>query len=330
MPGTGLAVLGAGALGTALADCLARAGADVVLWGRDGAQLNAMARARENARYLPGVRLCETLQLTASLSEAAPGRVLIAAAPAQAAREMLTQVAALRLAPTPVITVAKGIEQTSGLFMCDVIARCLPGFPAAILSGPSFAQDLARGLPTAMTLACRDLRRARRLAQSLTTPTLRLYHSSDTRGVEIGGAAKNVLAIACGVSAGRGLGASAGAALLARAFAELARFGAAYGARPRTLMGLSGLGDLALTCASPQSRNYALGLALGRGEQLSDIVARGKLAEGAATAGALVALARRKGVEMPICEAVDKVLNAGGNVGAVIEALLARPQRAEI
>ena len=325
-----IAVLGAGALGTALADGLARAGRDVVLWGRDGAQMAAMAQARENARYLPGARFCEALRLTAELGEAAWGRILIAAAPAQAARDLLTQVAALRLAPTPVISVAKGIEQATLKFMCEVTADCLPGFPAAILSGPSFAADMARGLPTAVTLACRDLARARMLARALSTPTLRLYHTSDVRGVEIGGAAKNVLAIACGIAAGRGLGPSAGAALLARAFAELARFGAAWGARPRTLMGLSGLGDLALTCASPQSRNFALGLALGRGDSLADIAARGKLAEGAATAGALMALARNKNVEMPICGAVDKVLNDAGDVGAIIEALLARPQRAEI
>lgn len=324
-----IAVLGAGALGTALAHALARAGRDVVLWGRDRAQMAAMAAACENARYLPGAALHPDLRLTADLEEARGASLIIAAAPAQAARALLTLLAALRLAPVPVVTVAKGIEQGTHFFMCEVIADCLPDFPAAILSGPSFAADIACGLPTAVTLACRDAALAGDLARRLAAPALRLYHTDDVRGVEIGGAAKNVLAIACGIAAGCGLGASAGAALVARAFAELTRFGVAFGARAETLTGLSGLGDLVLTCNSPQSRNYALGLALGCGQPLAAALAQGKLAEGAATARALIQMARGRAVEMPICAAVDGVLNAGGDVRAAVEALLARPQKAE-
>jgi glycerol-3-phosphate dehydrogenase (NAD(P)+) len=324
-----IAVLGAGALGTALAHTLARARRDVILWGRDAAKMAAMAATLENARYLPGIMLHPNLLVTANLGAVARAGLLIAAAPAQSARSLLTYVAALHLAPLPIVTVAKGMEQGTGLFMCEVIEDRLPGFPAAILSGPSFAMELARGLPTAVTLACRDAALAESIARRLAAPTLRLYHTDDVRGVEIGGSAKNVLAIACGIAAGCGLGASAGAALVARAFAELARFGAACGARPETLTGLSGLGDLVLTCNSPQSRNYALGLALGRGERLADILKRSKLAEGAATARVLVEMARAKGVDMPICEAVDVVLNEGGQVRAAIEALLSRPQKAE-
>ena len=324
-----IAVLGAGALGTALAQTLACAGREVSLWGRDSVQVSAIEAARENRRYLPGVPLHAQVRVTASLAAIADAGLLIAAVPAQSARALRVQVAALRLPPVPLVTVAKGIEQGTHLFMCELIEACLPGFPPAILSGPSFAADLANGLPTALTLASRNIGLAEAIAQSLAAPPLRIYHTSDVRGVEIGGAAKNVLAIACGIAAGCGLGASAGAALVARAFAELTRFGVAFGARAETLTGLSGLGDLVLTCNSPQSRNYALGLALGRGQPLAAALAQGKLAEGAATARALIQMAQARGVDMPICAAVDGVLNAGGDVRAAVEALLARPQKAE-
>lgn len=322
-------LLGAGALGTALAHALARTRGDVTLWARDAAAVTEMQATRVNTRHLPGIVLDPALRLTTQLADAANAAILLIAVPAQATRGLLQRVAALGIAPVPVVTVAKGIEQVSLCFMSDVLAACLPDFPAAILSGPSFAADIASGLPTAVTLASHDLAQARAIAQALATPTLRLYHTDDMRGVEIGGAAKNVLAIACGIAAGCGLGASAGAALVARGFAELARFGAAYGAQPKTLMGLSGLGDLVLTCTSPQSRNFALGLALGQGKSLETIMADGKLAEGAFTAHALMQLARAKGVDMPICAAVDSVLNAGGAVRAAIGDLLARPPRAE-
>ena len=324
-----IAVLGAGAFGTALATLWARAGREVVLWGRDAAAMAEMAAARTNARTLPGIPLDPRLRVTADLADIDDAGVLVACVPAQHARALLGRVAVRGLPPVPVVTCAKGIEQASHRFMCDVTADCLPGFPPAILSGPSFAADLARGLPTALTLACADAALATSLAAMFATRTLRVYHTSDVRGVEIGGAAKNVLAIACGIAAGRGLGASAGAALVARAFAELARFGAALGAQAETLAGLSGLGDLVLTCNSPQSRNYALGFALGRGESLAAIRARGTLAEGVATARVLVELAQDKEVDMPICRAVDTVVNEAGDIGAAVAALMSRPPKAE-
>ncbi|HUZ66739.1 MAG TPA: NAD(P)H-dependent glycerol-3-phosphate dehydrogenase, partial [Beijerinckiaceae bacterium] len=207
-------------------------------------------------------------------------------------------------------------------------AEILPGLTPAVLSGPSFARDVASGLPTAVTLAAQDGDLAAKLATLLAAPGFRLYHSTDMRGVEIGGAAKNVLAIACGIAAGRGLGASAAAALVARGFAELRRYGAALGARPETLMGLSGLGDLVLTCGSAQSRNYALGLALGAGASLASASA-GKLAEGVFTAPVLVETARAHGLEMPVAEGVAAILDGRIDVVGAIEALLARPLRAE-
>jgi len=229
---------------------------------------------------------------------------------------------------TPVIAAAKGIEQQTLAFMTDIITDTVPHAVPAILSGPSFALDVARGLPTAVTLAAQDPAHAQALAQAIGVPAFRVYHSTDVRGVEIGGAAKNVLAIAAGIVAGKRLGASAAAALTTRGFAELARFGAAFGARPATLMGLAGLGDLILTCSSAQSRNFSLGVALGQGAE-PQAAAAGKLAEGVFTASALVALAQREGVEMPISAAVAAVLARKLTVDAAIEALLMRPFRAE-
>jgi glycerol-3-phosphate dehydrogenase (NAD(P)+) len=227
------------------------------------------------------------------------------------------------------ICAAKGIERGTLLFATDLVVDLLPGHPAAILSGPSFAVDIAAGLPTAVTLAAADPYLAQALAQALNTSALRIYHSADVRGVEIGGAAKNVLAIAAGVVAGRGLGDSARAAIITRGFAEIRRFGAAFGAKPETLMGLSGLGDLLLTASSPQSRNYALGLRLGGGMTVAEAIGAGRLAEGASTASALMELAKLRGIDMPISGMVDALLNGWVTVDGALEALLNRPQRAE-
>ena len=224
---------------------------------------------------------------------------------------------------------AKGIERTTGLFMSDVIAETLPDHPLAILSGPSFAEDVARGMPTAVTLAARSAAKAEELAATLSAPWFRLYHSADVRGVEIGGATKNVLAIASGIAAGKDLGASAGAALLARGFAELARFGIAHGAAPGTLTGLSGLGDLVLTCGSKQSRNFSLGYALGQGLTLEDARARVGTAEGAFTCSILCNLAATSAIDMPIAHAVDAVLTGRASVDDMIGALLSRPAKAD-
>jgi glycerol-3-phosphate dehydrogenase (NAD(P)+) len=247
--------------------------------------------------------------------------------PAQASRAVA---AAVPAAPgIPIVACAKGIERGTHLFMTEVIRQCVADAPVAILSGPSFAADVARGLPTAVTLAAEDESLAAALARSLGSATFRPYHSTDVRGVEIGGAAKNVLAIAAGIVAGRGLGASAAAALTTRGFAELIRFGRAYGARTETLTGLSGLGDLILTCASSQSRNFSLGVALGKG-QAPELASEGAhLAEGAFTASALIEMAAERGVDMPIASAVAAILDNRLSVEQAIEALLTRPFKAE-
>jgi glycerol-3-phosphate dehydrogenase (NAD(P)+) len=249
--------------------------------------------------------------------------------PAQALRTVTAPLAPLLRAGTPVIACAKGIERTSKMFMTEVIAECVPQALPAILSGPSFADDVACGLPTAVTLAAEDEATAKALAHALAAPAFRPYHSTDVRGVEIGGAAKNVLAIAAGIVAGCGLGASAAAALTTRGFAELMRFGRAYGARAETLTGLSGLGDLILSCSTAQSRNYSLGLALGEGRKVEEAQRGGKLAEGLFTAAVLVEMANERSVDMPIARAVAAVLDGRFDVDAAIDSLLTRPLRAE-
>lgn len=322
-------MLGAGAWGTALANVGARGGHDVRLWARDPQAAAAMAAARENRRHLPGVALEPRVTVGASLATTlAAADIVLAVVPAQALRNLCVRLAG-RLAPgAPIVICAKGIEQGSGRLMSEIVEELLPGQPPAVLSGPSFAGDVSRGLPTAVTLAAQPMACAAALAAALSAPGFRVYHSTDVRGVEIGGAAKNVLAIACGIAAGRGLGASAGAALVARGFAELSRFGKACGADAETLMGLSGLGDLVATCTSAQSRNYSLGLALGRGESLES-AAEGMLVEGVFTAAILIATADARGVEMPIAASVDAVLSGRLGIDGAIEALLARPQRSE-
>ena len=325
-----IAIIGAGAWGTALANLAARAGADVTLWARDPAHAAEMAATGVNARRLPGVPLVGNVTPTADLAETASADILLLAVPTQAVRAAALALAPLVRAGVPIILCAKGIERETGLFPSQIVGEILSGNPAAVLSGPSFAADVARGLPTAVTLAADNGAHAADLAQALAAPWFRLYHSSDLRGVEIGGAAKNVLAIASGIAAGRRLGASAGAALIARGFAELARFGQAFGADPATLMGLSGLGDLVLTCSSEQSRNFSFGLALGRGASVAAARPEGRLVEGMHTCGILVDLAHRQSVDMPICAAVEAVLAERMEIDAVIEALLNRPAKAEL
>jgi glycerol-3-phosphate dehydrogenase (NAD(P)+) len=323
-----IAVIGAGAWGTALANVIARGGRPVTLWARDAAAAQSFAASRRSAHLL-GVDLDERVAVR-SLSDAVPeGDAILLAVPAQALRATALRLAGAARHGTAVIACAKGIERTTRRFMTEIIAECLPGAVPAILSGPSFADDVARGLPTAVTLAASDEVHARDLASLLGSATFRPYHSTDVRGVEIGGAAKNVLAIAAGIVAGRKFGASAAAALTTRGFAELVRFGKAFGARPETLTGLSGLGDLILTCASPQSRNFSLGVALGRGTAAGIAGKAAPLAEGAFTAAVLVEMARERGIEMPIAEAVAAVLDQALEIDAAIEALLARPLRAE-
>jgi len=318
-----IAVIGAGAYGTALANCVARAGREVTLWARDPATVAALVAKRESPR-LPGVKLEDAVATTGALADVAKAQAVLLAVPAQDLRVAAKVLIAHVGNNVPVIAAAKGIERGTHKFMTDVIAETMPDAIPAILSGPSFAADLARGLPTAVTLACADEKIAASLASALGSATFRPYHTTDVRGVEIGGAAKNVIAIAAGIVQGRRLGASATAALVTRGFAELTRFGRAFGARPETLTGLSGLGDLILTCSSPQSRNFSLGIALGEVR-----VADGRLAEGAFTARALVEAATHKNIEMPIAEAIAAVLDGRLNVDQAIEGLLTRPFKAE-
>jgi glycerol-3-phosphate dehydrogenase (NAD(P)+) len=323
-----IAVIGAGAWGLALANVLTRAGRSVTLGTRDPASATAITQQRESPR-LPGVKLHEEVRVVAASADTARSDAILLAVPAQQLRTVATLIAPALANGTPVIACAKGIERGSHKFMTDVIAACAPAALPAILSGPSFAADVARGLPTAVTLAAPDEAAAAALAIALGSPTFRPYHTTDVRGVEIGGAAKNVLAIAAGIVSGRGLGASAAAALTTRGFAELFRFGNAFGARPETLTGLSGLGDLILTCSSPQSRNFSLGVALGQGEPPRNAQLGRKLAEGAFTAPVLVEMASHKGIEMPIASAVATILDGTLDIDAAIENLMTRPFKPE-
>jgi glycerol-3-phosphate dehydrogenase (NAD(P)+) len=323
-----IAVLGGGAWGTALANVTARAGRKVTLWEHDAANADQLAKQRES-RFLKGVRIEDSIAVTRDLSEAARAEAILLVVPAQAMRSVLKTLGAAITAKTPIITCAKGIEHGTRKFMTEVIAECAPSAAPAILSGPSFAADVARGLPTAVTLAAHDEALAADLAKALASRTFRPYQSSDVRGVEIGGAAKNVLAIAAGIVAGRGLGASAQAALTTRGFAEMVRFGRAYGAKTETMMGLSGLGDLILTCGGPQSRNFSFGAAVGKGDAIKDIQSKTGLAEGYFTAPVLLEMAREKNVDMPISSAVAAMLKGEMSVDQAIESLLTRPLRAE-
>jgi glycerol-3-phosphate dehydrogenase (NAD(P)+) len=322
-------VLGAGAWGTALANLAARRGEPVLLWGRDPGRMQAIARDRENGPYLPGVRLAPSIEPVSDLSRVGDMDIVLAVVPTQAFREVARAARPFARAGTPWVICAKGIERASKRFLNDVLTAEIPEAISAILSGPSFAADVARGLPTAVTVAAQDEDIAEQIAERLATPSFRLYRSTDVRGVEIGGAAKNVLAIACGIAGGAGLGASAVAALIARGFAELARFGRALDARPETLMGLSGLGDLVLSCSSEQSRNFSYGLALGRGEA-PQTASHGNLVEGAFTASVLIELARERGVDIPISECVAGVVAGELQINQAIEALLQRPAKSEL
>jgi glycerol-3-phosphate dehydrogenase (NAD(P)+) len=321
-----IAVIGGGAWGTALALTCARAGRMVSLWEADPANAAHLAVHRES-RFLPGVRLDDRIAVVADLAEAARTEAVLLVVPAQALRVVTKALSPLLAPSTPVIVCAKGIERGTQKFMTEVVAECAPAATPAILSGPSFAADVARGLPTAVTLAAADETLAAALATAIGSATFRPYRSTDVRGVELGGAAKNVLAIAAGAVTGRGLGASAQAALTTRGFAELACFGRAYGAKAETMTGLSGLGDLLLTCSSPQSRNFSFGIALGRGQKPEDI--HGGLAEGVFTAPVLLAMAREREVDMPIAAAVAALLDGALTVEAAIESLLTRPLKAE-
>ena len=323
-------VIGGGAWGTALAQVCARAGLTVILQAREAEVVEAINATHENSLFLPGAPLDPAIRATHALADLAAVDVVLAVAPAQHLRAALAQFAQHARPGLPVILCAKGVEAGSLKLMTEVLAETLPGVAPAVLSGPSFAGEVARGLPTAVTLAAADLASAQRLAQAIATPTFRPYISRDMIGAEAGGAIKNVLAIACGIVEGRGLGRSAHAALITRGFAEMTRMAEALGGEAETVAGLCGLGDLVLTCSSPQSRNMSVGLAIGRGESLAQALAgRKTVAEGVASAPAVVALAARVGVEVPICAAVHAILSGAAEVDPVIAALLARPLKEE-
>lgn len=319
-----ISVLGAGAWGTALAGVALRAGRQVTLWEYDAA-LAATLKTTRTSKFLPGHRIDDSIAVTNDLGEATRADAILLVVPAQAIRVVATALQPLVRQGTPVIACAKGIERRTRKFVTEILVECAPSAIPAILSGPSFAADVARGLPTAVTLAAHKEALAATLADTLGSRSFRPYQSTDVRGVEIGGATKNVLAIAAGIVAGRGLGASAAAALTTRGFAELVRFGKAHGARPETMMGLSGLGDLILTCSSPQSRNFSLGFNIGKGQTPDAGLSAVGLAEGAYTAEVLAEMAQAEGIEMPIVKAVADVVARRASVDEAIQSLLTRP-----
>ncbi len=317
-----ISVIGAGAFGTALAISLARTGAPVTLWSRDPDHAREMQESRENARRLPGLTLPDTITVTSDITQATAATMLLAV-PMQRLRSLLLSHPILD--GHTLVACCKGVELSTHLGPVAVIEACAPKATAAILTGPSFAADIARGLPTALTLAVADETVGKTLQQALTTPNLRIYRTTDTIGAELGGALKNVIAIACGATIGAELGESARAALMTRGYAEMQRMAEALGARPETLAGLSGFGDLALTCTSELSRNYRFGLALGRGEGFDPEVT----VEGASTARAVLDRANAMGIDMPITEAVTALVDGSLEIQQAMEYLLSRPPKEE-
>ena len=323
-------VFGAGAWGTALAQVAGWAGLDVLLQAREPEVVESIRARRINEAFLPGVVIDDHVSVTGDLADLGSCDLILAVPPAQHMRSTLQAFAAHHRPGVPVILCSKGIERGSLKLMTDVLAETLPAAPAAVLSGPSFAGEVARGLPSAVTLACADEALGEALMGTLSAPGFRPYLATDLIGAEVGGAIKNVLAIACGIAEGRGLGRSAHAALITRGFAEMTRMGVALGGQAETVAGLCGLGDLVLTCSSPQSRNMSLGLALGQGQTVEQALAgKRSVAEGYESAPAVRELAARVGVDMPISLAVAALLNGETTVEAMIESLLSRPLKAE-
>lgn len=321
-----LGVIGGGAWGTALAQVASTGGRETLLWAIEDDVIAAINRIHENPIYLPGVKLNAGIRATGNFSELAGCDAWLVVTPAQHMRAILQRMPCPNM---PLVLCSKGIEESSGALLHQVAREVCPTSPIAVLSGPTFAHEVAKGLPTAVTLAT-DSGIAEELRERIALPTFRIYLSDDVAGAEIGGAVKNVLAIACGVVEGKGLGQNARAALIARGFAEMTRFGLALGARPETLTGLSGLGDLVLTCSSTSSRNYSLGLGIGEGRSATELLAdRKTIAEGAFTAPVLARLAHEKGIDMPIVSAVDALITGRVDVDQVLDALLSRPPRAE-
>ena len=322
-----LGIIGGGAWGTALAQVASAGERETLLWALEPDVVEAVNGRHENPVFLAGVPLNPAIRATSNLTELDGCDAWLIVTPAQHMRAVLEDTPRC---DKPLILCSKGIEEASGELLHRVARQACPNAPVAVLSGPTFAHEVAKGLPTAVTLAAEDAALAKQLRDRIAQPTFRIYVSDDVAGAEIGGAVKNVLAIACGVVEGRGLGQNARAALVGRGFAEMTRFGVAFGARRETLAGLSGLGDLVLTCSSTSSRNYSLGLGIGQGRSAAELMANGKtVAEGAFTAPVLARLAQDKGIDMPIVDAVDALITGRANVDQALDALLTRPPRAE-
>ncbi|HEY7006988.1 MAG TPA: NAD(P)H-dependent glycerol-3-phosphate dehydrogenase [Sphingomicrobium sp.] len=322
-----LGIIGGGAWGTALAQVAAQGGRETLLWAIEDDVVAAINRIHENPVYLKGLKLDPAIRATGNFSDLAGCGAWLVVTPAQHMRAVLGRMPCPGM---PLVLCSKGIEESSGALLHEVAREVCGSSPIAVMSGPTFAHEVAKGMPTAVTLAGDDLPLAERLRDRLAQPTFRIYVSDDVAGAEIGGAVKNVLAIACGVVEGKGLGQNARAALIARGFAEMRRFGLALGAKRETLSGLSGLGDLVLTCSSTSSRNYSLGIGIGEGKPAAELLAnRRTVAEGAFTAPVLARLAREKEIDMPIVSAVDALIAGRANVDEVLDALLSRPPRAE-
>jgi len=326
-----IGILGAGAWGTALATAAGRAGRDVLIQAFEPEVADTINAQHENTMYLPGVALDASIRATSSIQEAVQSDAVILVSPAQFLRQTCEAAADHWQPGTPAIICSKGVEQGSYKLLSEVVHETLgDGVPIAVLSGPTFAIEVAHELPTALTMACEDEVLGQKLSQALSSLCFRTYYSPDVIGAQLGGAVKNVLAIACGIIEGKGMGDNARAALITRGLAEIARLGAVLGADEHTLMGLSGLGDLTLTCSALQSRNFSLGVALGKGQTLESILAERKsVTEGVYTAAAVTELARREQVDMPICQAVDAILNLNADMQSIIDGLLRRPLNVE-
>lgn len=325
-----LGIVGGGAWGTALAAVARRAGRGVLIWAREPETVAAINETHCNAVYLPDVPLDPAIEATSEFGEVATCDALLIVTPAQHLRDIAGSLQPYLHDGQPLVLCSKGIERKTGRLMSQVAAEVLADATIAVLSGPSFAAEVARGLPTAVTLATAEETLGRQLSHALSSPLFRCYWSNDVVGAEIGGAVKNVYAIAAGIVVGKELGKSAQAGLITRSFAEMARFGIAFGAALETLVGLSGLGDLVLTCGSEQSRNMSLGVALGRGASTAEVLSeRLSVTEGVATANAMVEIARARGIELPIAEAVHAVVTGETTVDGAIGALLSRPLRSE-
>lgn len=330
-PFSSVGVIGGGAWGAALASLCASNGVETTLWAREDAVIRSINTKHENSMFLPGVPLPESLKATQTLGMAAESEAILFVVPAQFARPVFAELReSTHGQALPVALCSKGIERSTGMMMTEVLSAVWPEAEPAVLSGPSFARDVAMGLPTAVTLAAGDAELGARWMATVGAPHFRPYLSNDLTGAELGGAVKNVLAIAAGVVQGKGLGESARAALIARGFAEFQRLGVALGAKKETMAGLSGLGDLILTASSPQSRNMSLGVELGKGRSLEEVLGeRNTVSEGVATAGAIHALAEKAGVEAPLCKAVADLVSGAKSADDIIAALMARPFKTE-